>query len=194
MKKIKGFILILLFLGMFIWFGSVKADTMIEIGPSQVGSEMSAGVMLTLTERIAGKYDFTVGYITEQNFVSTWQGKKCKSCEWTVKEQLFAGVELVVTAPFTDKLRLGIGPYIFQRADRIGTDTFRMGLSIEYQFTDRFGLRARHFSLAGSGPEMTICRETETWTNVPCSTPGSTPRTNDWNTGQDSWLRLTWYF
>lgn len=50
MKKVRGFILVGLFLLMFIWFGSARGDALIEIGPSQVGSEMSAGVMLTLTE------------------------------------------------------------------------------------------------------------------------------------------------
>ena len=193
-KQNSGTILVVLFILTLYWWGTAEADSQIEVGASQVGSEMSSGFMLTLTERINDRYDFTLGYISDQNFSRKWKGEYIPSTEWHVKAQIFVGAELLITSPWTDKLRLGIGPYVFQRPDRIGTDTFRVGLSLEYRFSDRFGIRARHFSLAGSGPEITICRETETWTNVPCDTPGSTPRTNDWNTGQDSWLRAVFYF
>lgn len=190
LKKKHGAIIFGAFFLMLVWWGSSKADGLVELGPSQVGSEMSSGFMLTISERVNDRYDFTLGYISKQDF------KTCDApnCEWHVKEQLFIGAELLIPSPWTDKLRIGIGPYLFQRADRIGTDTLRVGLDIEYRFNDRLGIRVRHFSLAGSGPEITICRETAGWTNVPCDTPGAFPATNDWNTGQDSWLRAVWYF
>lgn len=181
----------------FVLFGSCSqaeaGETQVEIGASQVGSSFSTGGMLTVTERINDKYDFTIGYITDQEF------SVCDrpDCTWFVQAQIFAGAELLMSDPWTGKLKLGIGPYIFQRADRIGTDTFRMGLSIEYKFNDRFGVRARHFSLAGSGPNIEICRDPATWRNVDTSRPFNGTAsciTNDWNTGQDSWLRAVWYF
>jgi hypothetical protein len=186
-----GSIIVVAFLILFVYSGSVRAAGLVEIGPSQVGSELSTGFMLTISERINNRYDFTIGYISKQDFKLD---DDVPHSEWHVKEQIFAGVELLTHFPFAEKLTFGIGPYVFQRADRIGTDTFRMGLSIEYQFTPHFGVRLRHFSLAGSGPELTICRETEGWTDVPCDTPGANKQTNDWNTGQDSWLRAVWYF
>lgn len=190
MKKARGFLLVGAFLLTIFWWSSARADTIMEVGPSQVGSEFSSGFMITITERLQDRYDFTIGYISRQEF------KRCDrpDCKWEVKEQIFAGVDLLIPSPWTDRLRLSIGPYLFQRADRIGTDTFRMGLGIEYRISERFGIRARHFSLAGSGPEITICRERINWKNVSCDTVGAVSQTNDWNTGQDSWLRATWYF
>lgn len=190
MKKKNGFYFVALFLIVFVWWGTAKAETLVEVGPSQIGSTMSSGTMLTITERVNDKYDFTIGYITDQEF------SRCDrpDCTWYIKAQIFAGAELLVPSPWTDKLRIGIGPYIFQRPDRVGTDTFRMSLNVEYRFNERFGIRVRHFSLAGSGPELTLCRERENWTNVPLGTPGAACQTNDWNTGQDSWLRLVYYF
>ncbi len=189
-KKTSRALLIAGFLAAVVCWGSSKADGLVELGPSQVGSELSAGFMLTISERVNDRYDFTLGYISKQDF------KTCDApnCEWHVKEQLFVGAELLIPLPWTDKLRLSIGPYLFQRADRIGTDTLRVCLGIEYRFGRRVGVRARHCSLAGTGPELTICRETVGWTDVPCDTPGAFPATNDWNTGQDSWLRAVWYF
>ena len=178
MKIKSGFIIVVIFILIFVWWGSLKAAGLVELGPSQVGDNLSSGAMITLTSRVDDKYDLTLGYITDQTF------SVCDrpDCMWNVKAQIFFGGEYLVAAPWTDKLRLGIGPYYFQRPDRIGTSNFRVGLSLEYRFNDRIGIRARHFSLAGSGPELTICRE-----DYGCIT-------NDWNTGQDSWLRAVWYF
>lgn len=190
-KKLNaGVLIVIAFLVVFVWWGTAEADTYMELGPSQVGSTLSTGAMLTISERINDKYDFTIGYITDQEF------SLCSrpDCTWHTKAQIFAGAELLVKSPWTDKLRFSLGPYVFQRPDRVGTDTFRMSLKIEYRFNDRFGLSVRHFSLAGSGPEITLCRERVNWNTVPNDTPGAACQTNDWNTGQDSWLRLAYYF
>ena len=178
MKKVKGFILVLLFVAAFIWWGSVEAAGQVEVGPAQIGSNFNTGVMLTFTERVRDKYDFTLGYITEQKVSFCDRA----DCDWTIRSQIFFGAEYLVTSPWTGKLRLGIGPYYFQNKDRVGTTNFRVGLSLEYRFNKRWGVRARHFSIAGSGPDMTICR------------PLYGCLTNNWNTGQDSWARVVWYF
>ena len=177
-NKVKGFILVLLFVIAFVWWGSAKAAGQIEIGPSQVSTNFNTGVMVTFTERVQDKYDFTLGYITEQK-VSFCDRV---DCDWTINSQIFFGIEYLVTSPWTDKLRLGIGPYYFQNRDRVATTNLRLGLSIEYRFNRRWGFRARHFSNAGSGSNMEICR------------PKFGCITNDWNTGQDSWARVVWYF
>lgn len=176
-KENGGLIGVLIFLLVVVWWGTSEADTLAEIGPSQVGSTFSSGTMLTLTER-RDKFDFTLGYITKQKF------SVCDrpDCTWRVDEQIFFGAERVFRSPWTDRLNVSLGPYYFSRPDRIGTSRFRIGLGLEYRVNDHFGLRLRHFSLAGTGEELTICREP--WGCL----------TNDWNTGQDSWLRLVYYF
>lgn len=176
-KKRHGVILVALFLLTFIWWGSARADALVEIGPAQVGATVSTGVMLTLSERINDRYDFTVGYISDQEFHSCPR----EDCVWMIRPQLFFGAELLMSSPWTDKLKLGLGPYYFQNVDRVATTHFRMGLSLEYRFTERFGIRARHFSNAGSGQDVEICNDHY------CIE-------NNWNAGQDSWLRLVWYF
>ena len=86
MKKLKaGLVLVLLFLATIVWWGSAEADSLIEIGPSQVGSSLSAGFMLTITERLKDRYDFTLGYISPQEFTTEWNGAKI--IDWKVKEQ-----------------------------------------------------------------------------------------------------------
>jgi hypothetical protein len=170
LKKKHGIVLVIVFLSLFVIWGSCSADQL-EVGPAQVGDNIS-GTMLTLTKRV-NDLDFTLGYITEQDF------SVCDrpDCDWTVQEQIFIGAEWLVG----DRLKFGIGPYYFQNRDRIATTNFRVGLSLEYRFTRRFGVRARHFSNAGTGPDLELCNETGCYSN-------------NWNNGQDSWLRLVWYF
>lgn len=170
--------------------GAWSDDGYLDLGLSQVGSEMSSGLMLALVERVDDKYDFTLGYITPQEFDACGR----VGCRWYVDEQIFAGVELTVKK--NDRLRLGIGPYFFQSADRVVSSNFRVGLSLEYRINDRFGLKVRHFSNAGTGKELTLCRDRETWENVRATESSQSVycQTNRWNTGQDSWLRVVWYF
>lgn len=174
MAKLKlkhGVILVALFLLIFIWWGSSRAEMRISIGPSQVGTEFSTGTLLVLSQRLDNMVDLNIGYISPQHFD-----------DWSVREQIFAGVEFLVFDPWSRRFNLGLGPYLFQNADRIGTSRFRMGLSLGWRINNRLGLEARHYSLAGSGPEITACNDFGQ-----CFT-------NDWNTGQDSWLRGVWHF
>ena len=176
--KKKGAVFVAFFLLLYIWWSSVDAaEGLVEIGPAQVGSEYSETVMLTLTRRVQDRFDFTLGYIGDQE----WNSCDRPDCEWKSKAQIFVGAEALATDPWSGKFKLGIGPYYFQRQDRIGTSHFRVGLSVEYRHSRRFGLRARHFSNAGSGPNIEVCND------YYC-------QVNDWNTGQDSWLRAIWYF
>jgi len=167
-----GAILVVTALLIFVWWGSADAGELyIDVGPTQVGSTFSGAGMLQLNNRISKHFDIGFGYIGEQEYDG-----------FRIREQLYAGAEFVVTDPWKQRARIGFGPYFFQSADRIGTSKFRAGISFEYRFTDRIGFKARHFSTAGSAPEITVCR-----INGVCET-------NDWNSGNDSWARIVWYF
>ena len=175
-----------------------QAEGIFEVGPSQIGDNFTTGWIVTYTERVKDRYDFTAGYITPQEYDACDH----PSCQWYIKEQIFFGAEVVFKYPNSDNLRLGFGPYIFQNPDRVAPTRLRVGVHLEYRFNKHFGISARHWSTAGSSPRTTICRDEARFDSDPgfILEPGH-PRyaglnckTNDWNTGQDSWLRLAWYF
>jgi hypothetical protein len=168
----KGAIVIGVLLYIFIWWGSAKAEGLyIDVGPSQIAGHFTDAIHLQLSNRYSKHIDLGIGYIGPQNFRN-----------FDIQEQIYAGVEFVVSDPWVGKARIGFGPYVFQNADRAVTSKFRICASLEYAFTKRIGAKARHCSNAGSGTEIEICDR-----NGDCFT-------NDWNTGQDSWARLIWYF
>jgi hypothetical protein len=177
----KGAIIVVFVLAVFVTWGScAKASELyIDIGSSQVGSETTDAVHLQLVNRFDKQHiDLGFGYIGPQTF------KPCDrdSCEWKIKEQLYAGVEFIVKDPWAGRARIGFGPYIFQNADRVVTSKFRAGISFEFAFTERIGFKLRHFSAAGTNSDIEACN-----TLGQCFI-------NDWNSGQDSWARLIWYF
>jgi hypothetical protein len=180
-----GYVLVVLFLLTFIWWGAADAketETIVEIGPSQVADNYSTGFILTITERFKDRYDITAGYISEQEV--EFCGRQ--DCKWRLREQTFIGAQLGFTDPWDKGLRLGVGPYWFQNPDRVAPTSFRWGLLIEWQFSDSWSLSARHWSTAGSGREGCFYRDYED--------PSSGEVCNDWNTGQDSWLRIGFRF
>lgn len=178
-----------------------KPEYRLEVGETSIKSQ-DTGWMVTLTDRINDRYDITLGWITDQTFQE--EGCTHPSCTWFLQRQLFFGGEFVFKTP-VDGLRFGVGPYIFQNPDRVAPTRFRVGVHFEYRFQfwgKHLGISGRHFSTAGSGPIGKLCRregfyETDQGffvdRNDP-NPPGYNCKTNDWNTGQDSWLRLTYYF
>lgn len=177
----KGYIVVALVLLTFVAWGScAKASELyIDVGVSQVGSDFTDAVQVQLVNRFDEHHiDLGFGYIGPQTF------KACDrpDCVWDINEQLYAGIEFMVKDPWWGRMRIGFGPYLFQNADRIVTSKFRAGISLEITFTERIGLKVRHFSAADSNPSIEACNALGQ-----CFV-------NDWNTGQDSWARLTWYF
>ena len=158
-----------------------RCETLVEAGLSQVGKDFSDGWVLTLTERFKDRYDLTIGLVTTQ----TWESCPRPDCVWEIQEQIFFGGEF--TYPIWRGLRFGIGPYWFSNINRVSAENFRMGLRLEYRFTDRFGIRARHWSISGSGRDATVCHEWGEQKQIDCFT-------NRWNAGQDSWLGVVLYF
>ena len=160
----------------------IHAETLIEIGPSQVGDTYSNSYILTLTERVNDKYDFTLGMIGNQTF----QMCERDDCIWEVDKQIFFGADLLVKPLWfwTDRIKFGIGPYAFARPDRIVSSFLRVGLSLEWAITDRIALRARHWSVASAGIQrLDFCNRDRTFCDR-----------REFNNGQDSWLRLQWRF
>jgi len=163
-------------------------QTLVEFGPTQISSDRHTGEMVTITERFDRKYDVTFGWISDQE----WNQCGRPDCQWYIDRQLVVGVERVFPLRFIDEsVRLSLGPYVFQNPDRISPTYLRAGVSLEWQITDRIGLRARHWSNAGTA-RVTCVRHSfdpykhpELFEYKTC---------NDWNTGQDSWLRLVIYF
>jgi len=84
--------------------------------------------------------------------------------------------------PWDKGIRLGLGPYVFQNADRVAPTMFRWGLHLEWQFSERWFLSARHWSTAGSGGYGCFPRD--------YNRPDDPVFCGDWNTGQDSWFRI----
>jgi hypothetical protein len=189
-----------LFLIAIIWWGideANSAETFFEVGTTQVSQNTNTGWTTSITQRFDHKYDLTLGYISEQTF------EQCKdpSCHWKVRSQIFFGGELLFRSPWSDNFKIGIGPYYFQHADRIATSNFRIGLHIEYRFSDHWGIRARHWSTAGTSPLKTICRPPNDFNQIGVILNPMDHRpenwhckTNDWNTGQDSFLGVIFYF
>lgn len=183
LKAKHGVILVTIALIVWAIFGlneaeAAEGELYMDVGPSQVGSNFSTGTWLQINYRANKHIDLAFGYISPQKFNTCGAIR----CEYKVKAQIFTGIEFVVTDPWIEKIRLGFGPYKFSHADRIGTSDFRACVSLEYQHNKRFGAKARHCSTAGSGEEIKACN-----TSGFCIV-------NDWNTGQDSWLRATLYF
>ena len=181
MPKIKGWILIAILLALFVWWGSAKSELYIDAGPAQVTAELTGAVWVQLSNRITEHIDIGFGYIGKQS----WNQCGAPACQWSVDEQIYFGFELVVADPWWQRMRIGFGPYYFQNADRIVTSNLRICPSFEvagWGSWSRVGFKARHCSSAGSSPEIEACNDFGQ-----CFT-------NDWNTGQDSWARVVWYF
>ena len=127
--------------------------------------------MFQVTERVKDRYDFTFGYVSEQDF------KLCDrpDCEWGADESLFVSVSLAVPLG-NDRLRLRIGPAWFSDISRISTSKFRAVAGLEYRY-DRFMFSIIHFSNGGSGGEREVCNEMFCFTD-------------QYNLGLDSLFRL----
>lgn len=180
LQKLGPWVLVLAFLIVFVWFGSAKADGWyLDVGVSQIADDITDAPWVSLSRRYEQAHvDLMIGYIGPQTFQSCPRD----DCRFELNEQIYAGFEFFVEDPWQQRCSLGVGPVYAQNADRAVASRFRMSLSIACRVTGRWSIQARHQSNAGSSPEITVL-----------NTAGS-PVTNDWNTGQDSWLRIRWDF
>ena len=152
------------------------ADTLIELGPSQVGNRYSGTAILTVSQRWDDRLQLTFGIIGAQ------EADMCgrPDCVWQTDEQLLFGGEVLLEPLWfwTDRLKFGIGPYIKTRPDRFVSSFLMAGLLVEYRFSEHMALVLRHWSNASSGLVLPYCND---WGS--CGV-------HDYNNGHDSWLRF----
>lgn len=192
--------IILLLIGYVFFSSRAEAAGYIDFGPTQVGSNSNTGWMATLNETFGdkGQYDLSIGYITEQDMTFSCGG--CFHADWHLKAQTFIGATIWAEDPWRGKFKIGIGPYYFSHPDRVGTANFRIGVFLRYDLTDRWSILAKHFSTANSGEVMCFSRDVTTMELVQKYTPNGNnvlrsntfTQCHDWNTGQDSLLRIAY--
>lgn len=189
-KRIKGSIWVLILLLLFFYWLSRKADaaeTYLELGPSIVSNQFSDSFTLILQERWAGKYALALGYISEQTIDTCPELLDRPDCRWTVQEQLLVGAERIVSGNFDrwrwlNRISFSVGPYWFQNANRISSCHLNVRLALDLRLTDRWSIKASHFSNAGSCKEMTLVNPNDTRFAKPI------PITFRFNVGQDAIL------
>jgi len=153
----------------------------LDIGPTSVSNFNSNAVWTQVTWRVAPHFDFGFGHISTQKF------DVCPriDCAWTIPAKVFVGFEFVIVDPWWQTIRVGFGPYIFDDADRAVSTALRLCPSLEVKGwgkLKRFGLKSRHCSAAKTDKVITRCNDIGICFE------------NSNNTGQDSRIRLVFYF
>jgi len=125
-----------------------KADVSVEVGATNLSGDW-AGEGLIISERF-GKYDFGIGYITEQEVTTTCGPHlpRTSKCRFDLRENIFLHAQRVVQYK---RCELGIGPAFFQNTNRALGKRFTIGLMAGCRIAERWSIRVRHYSNAGSG-------------------------------------------
>jgi len=167
-----------------VWFLSASAnagDFYLDVGPTSVSNSNSNAIWTQVTWRVTDHFDFGFGHISPQTF------HVCPriDCAWSIPAKVYIGFEFVVVDPWWQTVRIGLGPYIFDEADRAVSTALRLCPSLEVKGwgkLKRFGLKSRHCSAAKTDKVITRCNDIG----------NCFERSN--NTGQDSKIRLVFYF
>lgn len=145
---IKPWMMVLAFL-LVILFGFYKeanAEVTVELGPTMLSGELSKGAAAIFNEKF-GKYVVGMGIIGPQE-VTDRSGDLYK-----VRTNLFVHGQRLVS--ITDNLDFGLGVGYFNAKTRWNGSNFVASLSIEYELTDHWSVKFRHWSNAGSAsPNM----------------------------------------
>lgn len=156
---------------------AADVETMIRVGVTQIGETPSGSGMFSLTQRVNGRYDFTIGALGPQLF------NKCgrPDCDWEIDQQIYVGARLLMDPLWfwTDKFKFGIGPTLWARPDRAVSSFLRINLYMEYRFNPTIAISAEHFSIAAAGFEIAACNKIQTY----CAF-------RKYNVGQDSWFGI----
>jgi len=147
--KIDGLYIVGAFLLLAFFFWSQESDAIeLEVGPTLLSNDYAKGGMLLLTER-QGKWSFGGGYVSEQ--YADLSPCVWSKCTWDIEPNLFFQVQRIVDYK---NWELGVGPAYFQNTNRALGKNLTWTLSLGYK-GDRWALRLRHYSNAGSGvPNM----------------------------------------
>lgn len=123
------------------------ADTEIELGPTFLAQEFAHAGTLILTERVAGKYDFTIGHIMQQ-LVQTCDRVDCIQ---RIDRNLYFGVGRFWQ---WQRVEFGISGNYFGDTSRVSGAHLMVGVMLGYRFCESISLRVRHYSNAGHSTRL----------------------------------------
>ena len=146
------------FLLLFLYLAAreVRAEIQLELGPTNLSGDWAEGGALLLSERF-GKYDFAIGYISEQKVnlrTFSLHDPSCTKitdgfnrCNFVIRENIFVHAQRIVKYK---KCEMGIGPAWFQNTSRVFGKQLNFGLMIGCNLSEKAFIRIRHWSNAGS--------------------------------------------
>ncbi len=148
-------VVIFLMLLFYLFAREAKADVQIELGPTNLSGDW-AGAGLLLSERF-GRYDFGIGYVSEQTVslrTFSLDDPSCtritdgiNRCDFEIRENIFIHAQRIVKYK---KCEMGIGPAWFQNTSRVFGKQLNFGLMVGCNISEKVFVRIRHWSNAGS--------------------------------------------
>ena len=118
-----------------------------EIGPTFLSGEFSKAAALIVNQTWDNKWRVGMGYVSSQEVTPR------KEPLTEIRANLFVHGQRVVK--ITENFDLGLGIGYFNATTRWNGSHFVASMSLEYSLTDRWDIRFRHFSNAGSAsPNM----------------------------------------
>lgn len=132
--------------------GTVAAETELEVGPTFLAQEFAHSGTIILTERVAGKYDFSIGHISEQ-LVQTCPRLDCIQ---RIPRNLYFGVGRYWGG---ERWEFGLSGNYFGDVNRVSGAHFMVGVMVGYKLCDRLSVRVRHYSNAGHQSPDCACGE-----------------------------------
>lgn len=147
---VQPWVLVLLFL-VAVVFGfarEARADEVtVEIGPTFLSGEFSEGVGTAMYQTWDDRWRFGMGYISQQ-YVEPRREPRTY-----VRPNLYLQGQRLV--PVSERFKLGIGVAYMNAETRWNGSKFVASLSIEFDINERWDVKFRHWSNAGSAsPNM----------------------------------------
>ena len=125
-----------------------KAEMTAELGAPFLSGEFAEGAALFLEQRW-DKWGCGMGYLTEQVVRPRTEPKQ------DVRPNLWVQCQRYATMGSRDQWEFGVGPAYFNSTNRALGSNFTAALSIGYDFNEKWGVKVRHWSNAGSAsPNM----------------------------------------
>lgn len=142
-QLVLAFVIILLF-GL---YKEANAEANVELGGTFLSGEFSDGGMLVLNETFDDKWVLGMGLTSPQRVEDR------KGNVYTPRENLFIHGQRLVG--ITDNIDFGLGVGYFNATTRWNGSNFVASMSIEYDISENWSVKYRHFSNAGSAsPNM----------------------------------------
>jgi hypothetical protein len=126
-------------------FGIAQAETRIEVGPSYLSDESSDGYMVILSERM-GKFDFGIGYVSEQDVWPTWEQENGHGPAHLDRNSFIYSQRYWTKGKF----ELAIGAAHFSNKNRALGQRTTWPVTLAWNLNKSASIRLRHFSNSGS--------------------------------------------